>query len=62
MEERDPEGEGGPRSRALVGLVVIVLLVVLGFWLARQLHTSAALQDCLAAGRRNCAPIELPAR
>ncbi len=62
MEQRDPEDDGGPRSRALLGLVAILLLVVLGWWLARQLHQSAAMQDCLAAGRRNCAPIEAPAR
>lgn len=60
-QERDHE-EGGRPVGALVGLVVIALLVLAGLWLSNRLHSSANLQDCVASGRTNCAPIETPAR
>ena len=46
------------RVRQIVA--VIVLLAVLvggGLWLAGALRGTAAIQDCVAAGRTNCAPI-----
>ncbi|MGH7152381.1 MAG: hypothetical protein ACREF3_00525 [Acetobacteraceae bacterium] len=58
----DEEDDGGPRIGALIGLVVIALLVLGGLWLTRQLHSSASMQDCLASGRTNCAPVEAPGR
>jgi hypothetical protein len=51
----DPEPPS--RRNALIAMVAIVLLVVGGVWLARVLHTSTRLEDCLMAGRRNCTPI-----
>jgi hypothetical protein len=66
MDERErhehEEDEAGPPVGALVGLIVIALLVLGGLWLTRQLHSSATVQDCLASGRTNCAPIETPGR
>jgi len=59
--ERDHEESGRPIG-ALVGLVVIALLVLAGLWLSNRLHSSASMQDCLASGRTNCAPVETPAR
>jgi hypothetical protein len=48
----------GTRSRALIAAGIIVLLMVVGFVLARELWSSAKLQDCLMSGRTNCAPID----
>jgi hypothetical protein len=50
----DPEPPS--RRNALLALVAIVLLVIGGIWLARVLHNSTRLEDCLMAGRRNCTP------
>jgi hypothetical protein len=36
---------------------VIALLVAGGLWLTHVLGSAAATQDCVAAGRTNCAPI-----
>jgi heme/copper-type cytochrome/quinol oxidase subunit 4 len=56
MSDDDPEPTG--RYRALVGLVVIVLLVIGVLFIMHRLDQSAKMQDCLASGRTNCAPIE----
>jgi heme/copper-type cytochrome/quinol oxidase subunit 4 len=56
MSDDDPEPTG--RSRALVGLVVIVLLVVGVLFIMHRLDQAAKMQDCLASGRTNCTPIE----
>jgi heme/copper-type cytochrome/quinol oxidase subunit 4 len=56
MSDNDPEPTG--RYRALVGLVVIVLLVVAVLFVMHRLEQSAKMQDCLASGRTNCAPID----
>jgi heme/copper-type cytochrome/quinol oxidase subunit 4 len=56
MSDDDPEPTG--RSRALVGLVVIVLLVMGVLFIMHRLDQAAKMQDGLASGRTNCAPIE----
>lgn len=45
------------RRNALIAMVAILLLVLGGIWLARTLHESTRLEDCLMAGRRNCTTI-----
>lgn len=50
--------ENTGRTRQLVASVlVIVVLLVAGLWLAGALHGTGAIQDCVAAGRTNCAPV-----
>lgn len=52
----DDENTG--RTRQLVASVlVIAVLLVAGLWLTGALHGAGAIQDCVAAGRTNCAPI-----
>ena len=46
-----------PRRGALIALIVVVVLVAGGFWLSRALHHSGRVQDCVMAGRTNCAPV-----
>ncbi|HLY46657.1 MAG TPA: hypothetical protein VKQ73_13835 [Stellaceae bacterium] len=63
MSGTDDNGrEPDSRRGAVLGLAVILALVVAGYFLFGALHRNAQLEDCLMSGRRNCAPIELPAR
>jgi hypothetical protein len=57
---RDPDGDGSRRP-AVIGLIVVLVLVVAGYFLMTALRQNANLEDCLMSGRRNCAPIEVPA-
>lgn len=47
---------------AIVALVVVVVLIVAGWLLVNRLHSMASIQDCVASGRTNCAPINAPPR
>jgi hypothetical protein len=55
----DEEGpDPAPRHRALIGLLLLAGLVVAVLFVVRELQQSARMQDCLASGRTNCAPID----
>jgi hypothetical protein len=43
-------------------LIFFVILVGGGIWLANAMFEQRRLDDCLAQGRRNCAPVDVPAR
>jgi hypothetical protein len=58
----DAESEGDRRLANIVLLVFFVILVGGGIWLANAMFEQRRLDDCLAQGRRNCAPVEIPAR
>ncbi len=49
---------GGPRRGALIALVVIAVLVAGGLWLSHTLRGVSQVQDCVMAGRSNCAPVQ----
>jgi hypothetical protein len=58
---RDGDHEADQRrSAALIGLIIILALAIAGVWLVRELREKSRLEDCLMAGRHNCAPIEVP--
>jgi hypothetical protein len=50
------------RSAALIGLIIILALAIAGVVLVRELRERSRIEDCLMAGRTNCAPIEVPLR
>jgi hypothetical protein len=50
------------RSRALIGLIIVAVLVVAAVYLVHALRNESKLEDCLMSGRSNCAPIELPSK
>lgn len=53
----DNDGIGNRRG-AILGAIAVVVLVVVGWVLARELSASARLQDCVMSGRTNCAPVD----
>jgi hypothetical protein len=55
----DPnQGDGDNRRGAIAGLVIAVVLLAVGIWLARDLSAASKMQDCLMSGRTNCNTIE----
>ena len=58
-----PEQEARDRRAAYVFLLVAGIVIVgIGIWLANAMIEARRADECLAAGRRNCTPIEVPAR
>jgi hypothetical protein len=52
-EHHEPSSNRGP----VAALVVVLVLVVVGWLLTQALHKNGTMQDCVASGRTNCAPI-----
>ncbi len=61
-EEPDAEHDDGPPRGPLIMLVVLVVLVMGTVFVMHRIKEASAIQDCAAAGRTNCAPIQAPAR
>ena len=63
-ETRDPqdEDESERRTANIVLAVGFIVLVGGGVWLANAMIDAKKADDCLSSGRRNCSPIEAPAR
>ncbi len=49
---------GGSRRPAVAGLIIAVVLLAVGLWLAHELTAASKMQDCLMSGRTNCDVIE----
>ena len=58
MADDDEDGGSGSPLRALVGLGLAVVLILGVLFVMQQLRHAAAIQDCVASGRSNCAPID----
>jgi hypothetical protein len=41
---------------------LLAILIGGGIWLANAMYDQRVLDDCLAQGRRNCAPMDVPSR
>lgn len=48
---------GGSRRGALLALILLLALVAGGLFLWGEVSRMAAIQDCAASGRTNCAPV-----
>jgi len=55
--EPEPEHDPGSNRGPVAALVVVLVLVVVGWLLTQALHKNGNIQDCVASGRTNCAPI-----
>jgi hypothetical protein len=60
--EENVESESDRRLGNVVLLLLLAVLVGGGIWLTNAMLEQRTLDDCLAQGRRNCAPIDAPAR
>ena len=57
-----PKPQSGDNRRgAIAGLIIAIVILCVGWWLARDLTSASKMQDCLMSGRSNCNVIE-PAR
>lgn len=54
------ESERDRRAANIFLLVFFVAVVAIGWWLVDALITQRELDNCLAQGRRNCAPVQQP--
>jgi hypothetical protein len=59
---RENEEDAERRTAALMGFIIILVLAIAGIVLMREIGRTTRIEDCLMAGRRNCAPIEVPLR
>ena len=58
MADSPQEDEpGGSRRGPLLALLAIVVVVVGSLWIMHRISSADAVQDCVASGRTNCAPI-----
>jgi hypothetical protein len=55
MNEPEPRDN---RKPAIAGLAIAVVLLAVGWWLARELTAASKMQDCLMSGRTNCNQIQ----
>jgi len=53
-ERHDPPPPAGRQTTSLAALAVALALLAGGLFLAQTLRHSAAVEDCLMAGRINC--------
>ncbi len=54
IDESDEAADADRQTASLAGVAITLLLLVIGLFLVRTLHTESAIEDCLMAGRLNC--------
>jgi hypothetical protein len=53
-----PKGEGQGGIDPMFVLLLMIGLAVAGWFLVQKLMEMSRIQDCVMAGRKNCAPID----
>jgi len=61
-EQRDPDDEDDRKLANIVLVIGFVVLVAGGFWLANAMVDARKADECISSGRRNCIPLDVPAR
>jgi hypothetical protein len=63
---REPRNGGGEQTLSPLAVFVVLTIIALacvgGYFLLMKLIDVSRQEDCLLAGGRNCAPIEVPSR
>ena len=63
LKPLDGEAEASDRRAANIFLAVAaIILISAGVWLVDAMIAARKADECIAAGRRNCTPIDVPAR
>ena len=57
-----PESEADRRLAMWCFWYLLAVLIGGGIWLANAMYDQRVLDDCVAQGRRNCAPMDVPSR
>jgi hypothetical protein len=54
-----PPNDDRPRMAANLGAAIVIMIVLmLGYWLMDALMRQSKTEDCLLAHRRSCSPVE----
>jgi len=64
-DDKAPTPEQETRDRRAANIFLLVMAAVLvgvGVWLANGMIEARRADECIAAGRRNCNPVDAPAR
>lgn len=56
-DDNDEQPSGPPRG-ALMALLLVIVLGAVFMFVMNRLNQAGRLQDCIASGRTNCAPID----
>ena len=62
MQPDDQETESERRTANIILVVGALIIVVGGIWLVNAMVDARKSEECFESGRRNCNPIDLPAR
>ena len=63
--ERPQTPEEEARDRRIANIFLLsaaIVLIAIGVWLGNALVAARKADECISSGRRNCNPIEVPAR
>jgi len=65
QKQPKPDHVETERERRIGNIILLgffVVLVVIGIWLVNAMVEYRAIDDCIAQGRRDCAPVDAPRR
>ena len=60
--DQDNDPPPGPPRGALMALLLVIILTGAFMFVMHRLNQAGQLQDCIASGRTNCAPIDTQRR
>ncbi len=65
QKPKPPEDDNEDRDRRAANIFLLVaaaIFIGVGVWLVDAMIAAKKADDCMSAGRRNCSPVEVPAR